>query len=523
MDTREYMGHGGHMMRRGLREVQLNGGVVSVPLSTPQCPEKNPNPLRIPFQNPHNLCNKLTTMLGYRFFQLFSTAVIAVVLGLSHSSAQAGICRDALTPSDLNNIMETVFPHFDGKPTTPGNRIPVARRKVLIITDIAHSGSDSSTGMNAAWRKRIRAARDWAKWIADQRPQEEVHFIVYKNVGQHGGALDAANAPAWEIDFDNPSAPPYSTKDILPGTSHVDLIDRIAQSDIVIAPTKWSTTGPLKKIVKERNRNLMGITIPGYAPSMIPAMKQSLETIERKCKTLHQFMTGAVGSTVEFEVNQGGIVKKFNLWLDLNFRKPQYDSGLVKPGVIANFPSGEAWFAPYEGEFIFNPNSENPTSKIKVPSRTQGVIPVQAGNEILLLTIQENRIIQAENFDGSTRVGPRLEKFREDLINNPMSANVAEFGMGVLASLGVKAIRVTLVDEKLGFHIAFGQSSHIGGTTTAEMFPEGKVMHQDWVYVPKMMPNVSITRVGFFYGDRVFKTLYENGQYFYESDPSVTP
>jgi hypothetical protein len=54
----------------------------------------------------------------------------------------------------------------------------------------------------------------------------------------------------------------------------------------------------------------------------------------------------------------------------------------------------------------------------------------------------------------------------------------------------------TLLDEKLGLHVAFGRSDHFGGAVGPEAFsrPEA-VVHLDRVYLPETQPQVTVVAV----------------------------
>ena len=92
---------------------------------------------------------------------------------------------------------------------------------------------------------------------------------------------------------------------------------------------------------------------------------------------------------------------------------------------------------------------------------------------------------------------------RSRLLGEPAYGNIAELGIGVLGEFGVTAVGQTLVDEKLGLHIAFGRSDHFGGVTGPSAFHNPKnVVHIDWVYVPSVQPHVSVQEASLVYSDR---------------------
>jgi hypothetical protein len=91
---------------------------------------------------------------------------------------------------------------------------------------------------------------------------------------------------------------------------------------------------------------------------------------------------------------------------------------------------------------------------------------------------------------------------RSRLASEPAYGNLAELGFGILGDFGVTAMGQTLVDEKLGVHIAFGRSDHFGGATSPESFRNPRnVVHIDWVYVPSVQPRVKVESLVFRYPD----------------------
>ncbi len=150
---------------------------------------------------------------------------------------------------------------------------------------------------------------------------------------------------------------------------------------------------------------------------------------------------------------------------------------------------------PYEGE------------REDGPSRSQGTLPVELDGEVVFYTIRENRAVAVE---GS---GPVARRETERLRREPAYGNLAELGLGVLAGFGVKPIGQTLLDEKLGLHIAFGRSDHFGGQVGAAQFSKpDAVVHIDRVYLPETQPRVRVCRVDLLTADAV-RPLMRDGAY----------
>jgi leucyl aminopeptidase (aminopeptidase T) len=162
--------------------------------------------------------------------------------------------------------------------------------------------------------------------------------------------------------------------------------------------------------------------------------------------------------------------------------------------MVGNLPSGEAYIVPYEGE------------RDGEPSATSGELPVQFGDEIVVYRLENNCAVAV------TTTGPRSEEERQRLAQEPAYGNMAEVGIGVLGEWGIQAVGSTLLDEKLGLHIAFGRSDHFGGITGPASFRDrGRVVHVDRVYVPSVQPGVRVAGVSFVYPDGARETIIRNG------------
>jgi hypothetical protein len=73
---------------------------------------------------------------------------------------------------------------------------------------------------------------------------------------------------------------------------------------------------------------------------------------------------------------------------------------------------------------------------------------------------------------------------------------MAELGFGILNDFGLEPIGEILLDEKLGFHIAFGRSDHFGGQVGPGDFSSPEtVIHLDQIYIPSTQPRVLVTSI----------------------------
>jgi hypothetical protein len=96
----------------------------------------------------------------------------------------------------------------------------------------------------------------------------------------------------------------------------------------------------------------------------------------------------------------------------------------------------------------------------------------------------------------------------------PAYANIAELGFGVLKDFGLGPVGVTLLDEKLGLHIAFGRSDHFGGAVGVKDFssPEA-VIHIDRIYISETAPRIRVESVCLAYPDGDTLDLMRDGRY----------
>ncbi len=106
------------------------------------------------------------------------------------------------------------------------------------------------------------------------------------------------------------------------------------------------------------------------------------------------------------------------------------------------------------------------------------------------------------------------DRQRTLLSDDPAYGNIAELGLGILGEWGVVAVGSTLLDEKLGVHIAFGRSDHFGGITSPSSFRSpSNVVHIDWVFVPSIQPLIELERMQFRYSGKGEEPIVEGGKY----------
>lgn len=251
----------------------------------------------------------------------------------------------------------------------------------------------------------------------------------------------------------------------LPGTGflggrEVALEEAILDSTLALFLTQYSATAPLDGLTR-RKEDFRAASMPGLARSMQDtALAADYREVARRCRVLAELLEGADALEVRFSTGD-------ECRFDIRFRRPEADDGFLprfKPGDrIINLPSGETFIVPYEGE---RPDE---------PSRTEGILPVQEGEDLARLRVAANRIVAVE---GNGELVARLTAvFAAD----PARRNVAEVAFG--CNDRARVWGNVLEDEKAGFHWAYGRSDHLGGVVGVGAFASpALVVHQDIVY-----------------------------------------
>jgi hypothetical protein len=137
-----------------------------------------------------------------------------------------------------------------------------------------------------------------------------------------------------------------------------------------------------------------------------------------------------------------------------------------------------------------------------------GELPVQFDSEIVVYRLEANQAVEVLSS------GPHSDAERALLEEEPAYGNMAEVGIGVLGEWGITAIGSTLLDEKLGLHIAFGRSDHFGGVTGAAQFrSRARIVHIDRVYVASTQPLIRVEDVTLVYPDGRRERIIEGDRY----------
>jgi hypothetical protein len=375
---------------------------------------------------------------------------------------------ESITAAELSALVSRVF-----QPTAEDTRLG-------IMIDLP----DAKVSDDEAWRARRAIAAGWAELLAGAGEGYETRLLLYPNVHTNNGDLpDRCHVHAG-------GPVPAHAAELDPADS-VPMAEVFDTFPMLLALTKFSSTAPLK--VAARKHPMRAATMPGFSADMIPALRIDYTEVNRRVDLLKELLDRATGADFVFRHPAG----EDRLHLDLRHRTAHASGGLLpRRGVAGNLPSGESYVVPYEGE------------REGDPSRSEGVLPVQFGTEVVRYRVERNRAVEV-----LTR-GPESAREAALLAKETAYANLAELGLGVLAAFGVKPVGSVLLDEKLGLHIAFGRSEHFGGQVGPSAFssPEA-VVHIDRVYVPETQPDVVPAAVDLVFEDGTRLALMRDGAF----------
>ncbi len=381
---------------------------------------------------------------------------------------------ETLTGEELVALVKRVF---EPKPTD---------RAIAVLLDLP----DSLVPDTPEWKRRREMAAGWVDKLRERREELglEVDLVLYRNPRMNNADLPAKACIHTE------GAVPDTASDMDP-SGLTDFSEVFGTHSILLAPTHFSATAPLKLLAKEYG--FRAATMPGFSARMIPALRLDYTEINRRVLFMKDLLDRAREAQLVFGIDQK---RECRLTLDLRHRQAHASGGLFPDGGVAgNLPSGETYIVPYEGEV----ESE--------PSRSAGELPVQFGDEVVVYTVENNRAVAV---DGE---GESVSRENKRLTDEPAYGNMAELGLGVLSDFGLQPTGEILLDEKLALHIAFGRSDHFGGQVGAAQFtkPEA-VVHIDRVYLPVIQPRIRIKTVDLIMEDGSTLELMRSGKYVIE-------
>jgi len=380
--------------------------------------------------------------------------------------------KEQLSTDELKALVRSVF------------SLKPEDKRLAILVDVP----DGTCPDNGDWRERRAIALDWAEALGRSKSDlnlESVQLIVYPNVHSNNADLPetAYTVEPFDPDLDADGL-------VAQGTSR-PFEELLGQHQIILAPTEFSTTAPLKLLSKKWG--FRAATMPGFSQGMIPALRLDYEEINRRVWIVKNVLDPAIGLDIQWTVNRD---KTYTAHFDLRYRSAHASSGRIpEPGSAGNLPSGECYIVPYEGE-----KGE--------PSGSEGTMPVQFEDEVVLYRIAENKAVEVLS------QGPFSDIERDKITREPAYSNIAEIGFGILKDFGIKPTGEILLDEKLGLHIAFGRSDHFGGAVGVMDFTApDQVVHIDRIYIPEIQDRVHVDKVTVSMEDGPSRVVMENGEY----------
>jgi len=215
------------------------------------------------------------------------------------------------------------------------------------------------------------AARDRRRWVEELRAAEAdlglaTDLVLYRNVRTNNGDLPPS---AWL----HGGGPLPASADELDPAGQVPFPELFARRSILLAPTEFSATAPLK--VAARSFPIRAATMPGFSTAMIPALRLDYGEVNRRVALLAGLLERAAGCDLLFR-HPGG---EAALHLDLRHRPAHASGGSSRsPASPATCRRG-GLHRPVRGE---RPGE---------PSRSAGLLPVQLGDEVVLYRVEENR------------------------------------------------------------------------------------------------------------------------------------
>ena len=356
-------------------------------------------------------------------------------------------------------------------------------KNLLIIVDVPNEKVPDKND----WHDRRKIATEWLNLLRESARSlrlHQVNLVYFENTGSNNADFPSV-AFKWHGDIKKADISVLKT-----AGEKISFEQVLSNNNIIIAPTQFSATAPLKVLAKKYG--FRAASMPGFNRRMIPALGIDYEEVHKRVMEIKSRLDEADSIDMVFSDEK----REFKFTADIRFRKAHASSGLLREaGIAGNLPSGESYIVPYEGE-------------LAEPSRTSGLVPVQFEDEIVVYQVENNRAVAV------LTNGINSERERQKLQNEPACGNIAEIGFGVLQPFGIKPVGAVLLDEKLGLHIAFGRSDHFGGITSPQSFNDpANVVHIDRIYIPEVQNRIMVKLVVFNYPDDRKEVVIKNGDY----------
>jgi len=185
---------------------------------------------------------------------------------------------EKLNADELVALVQRVF--------TPGE----GDRGLAIIVDMP----DAEAADNAAWKERREMAADWAGLLSERKSEigmERVNLLLYRNVRANNANLPATGT------YHSQGPLPNNADEMRGGAVSFDQV--FESHEILIAPTQFSATAPLK--MAARQCGFRAATMPGFDRSMIPALRLDYKVIGERVDRLKAILDDAQKCDIRFD------------------------------------------------------------------------------------------------------------------------------------------------------------------------------------------------------------------------------
>jgi aminopeptidase len=293
---------------------------------------------------------------------------------------------------------------------------PKSGEKVLFLVDLPHDHIIDNT----AWKERRTLAQEWYTTFTEMGTKTgfSVNLLKYEATGMSNSSIPN------------------------------EIINIARKSNLVIAMTEYSASASLISVCYSKNSITRCASMPGVERRMEEtAFRADYQQVKKYATSLAKMLNDAVGAEIVFSTGD-------TLYIDLRNRVGDADTGeCTQTGQFINFPSGEACKVPYEAE----KDEIDEFGK----SKTQGIWPVCSNAELMKYVVKNNKIV---DIIGN---GKKAEEMRIFYAENDTRRNIAELGIGCNPKAVVTGN--VLEDEKVGLHIAYGMSTHLGGKVKSDV------------------------------------------------------
>ena len=298
---------------------------------------------------------------------------------------------------------------------------PKSGEKVLFLYDTPHDNIND----NDQWKECRIMVKEW--------------YDIFKEMGAKIG---------FSVDIDN-----YPATGLHNSPIPKDIINDARKSNLVIVMAEFSASSSILPVCHEKGSNTRGASMRPERRMERTAFRANYPEVKQYANAIRKILEKSVGAEIEFSTGD-------KLYMDLRNRPSWSDDGeCCKKGQAINFPSGEAFQAPYEA--INDEINEFGESK------TEGILPASYDRELVKYIIKNNKIVEVQG------EGKNAEKMRSFFNEKESRKNIAELGIGCNPSAVISGN--VLEDEKVGLHIAYGLSCHFGGKVDCDV-------HLDIVY-----------------------------------------